>query len=699
MAEATSTATPPPQAPANRRVGPLGILARVVGGLLLLVFLAWLILYITKGRFLKPHFERIVSESAGRQVRVASDFQLYFDPITIKFVADGLSVGNPDWRARAQPRFFVSKHILARIRTWPLVRGRREVAWLELDGGGLDLAWDAGRERNTWTFDKPGGSEPFAMPAIERARITGTRIDYLDPLLVLNTAIRVETVNATDARVGGDIRFTGDGTMRAETFTMTGSLLSPDVTVRGGENKLRLAARSGPTSLDVSGTLPGAFVLEDSRLKLVARGPNVARLFDFLGVAVPDTRAYRATSDLTRQDTKWKLTNLRGVFGASDIAGSVTAWLPNDRLKIDADLRTRKLDIIDASPFLGYDPNAVARGGVVRRVGGTPRLLPNEPIDVAAMKRFDADVRYRVATVRAPSLPVSNIDLTLDLDRGRMRLSPLTMNVAGGTLSSDITINARKRPTASDYDIRLSPTPMGRLLAGFGTEQAGTSGTIRARVRMSGTGDSLGATLASSNGRIALVMPRGTFWTRNVQLAELDLGTFAQKMFEGKLKEPVQINCGLIGFSVRSGVAAADPILIDTTKNVMLGRGGFSFRDESVDLAFRADSKKFSVLAGQSPVGINGYFAKPGYRIVSPELIGRGGAAVGLAVLASPFAAVLAFTDVGDAKSTQCGPVLAGARASAQRTTEGERRDDVGRGTTSKKEDGKPRRKKFLGIF
>src|SRR3546814_13483472 len=83
-------------------------------------------------------------------------------------------------------------------------------------------------------------------------------------------------------------------------------------------------------------------------------------------------------------------------------------------------------------------------------------------------------------------------------------------------------------------------------------------------------------------------------------------------MFQKKLKDPVEIKCGLIAFTVRDGVAAADPIIIDTRKNVMLGRGGFSFRNESLDLAFRADGKKFSLFSGQSPVGIGGTFARPG---------------------------------------------------------------------------------------
>jgi uncharacterized protein involved in outer membrane biogenesis len=203
---------------------------------------------------------------------------------------------------------------------------------------------------------------------------------------------------------------------------------------------------------------------------------------------------------------------------------------------------------------------------------------------------------------------------------------------------------------------------------------------MAARVSINGVGDSLRQSLGNSNGRIAIVMPAGTFWTRNIQLAELDIGTFVQKMFEKKLKEPVQINCGLIAFTVRNGVAKADPILIDTKKNVILGSGGFSFRDESLDLAVRADAKTFSLFSAQSPVGVDGYFAAPKIDPISGELLARAGAGIGLAVAATPIAGLLAFIDPGDAKAAQCGPVLSGARASAQRTTKGKPRDDVGDG-------------------
>jgi AsmA family protein len=694
--EAPISAAGPAQAPADaparpiRALGtPLASVIAVATTLLGLVVLAWTILFVTKGRFLKHPFERIVAGQTHRDVKVAGDFQLYFNPFNVKFVAERMTLANPAWAGKGN--FFEAKRIDSRISTWSLITGKYRVNWLGLENGKVDLRWDQAGKRNTWTFSEEKG-EPLDMPAIRRALVQGTMIHYADPRMQIAADIRVHTVEAKDTEFASTIRFDGTGTARGTRFVMNGALLSPNATVAGGKNQLRLHAEGVRTQLDVSGTLPGATEIEGADLHMDVRGQNLADIFMLAGIAVPDTRSYRLTSALTKRGDEWRFTGLKGRFGASDLAGKMVVKMTRPRMLLTAELATDTLDIVDAGPFIGYNPNTLAaRGaaGAVTQVAGTPRLLPDAKLRVDALRNFDAKVHWTVRDVRAPSFPISNIELGLDLDNMLLKLSPLNFSMARGTVSSDIIIDARRQPVFTDYDIRLSPTPMGTLLAGWGVEQSGTSGTIKARVKMTGAGDSVRESLAHSDGRIAIIMPRGSMWARNIQLSEIDIGTFVQKMFEKKLKEPVQINCGLIGFTVRNGVAAADPILIDTQKNVILGRGGFSFRDESIDLAIRADGKKFSLFSGQSPVGLNGHFARPGLSVISPELVARAGVGLGLGVFASPFAAIIAFVDVGDAKSAACGPVLEGARADAQRTTKGKPRDDVGKGTTSKSESGK----------
>ncbi len=689
-----------------RRHTPLGWVGHILLGILLGLFLIWAILFVTKGRFLKGQFERIASSTAHRPVKVAGDFQLYFNPINLKFYAEGLSVANPDWIGKGD--FFAAKRIDTRFALVPLIfSGTKRVNRLDIDGGRLDLRWNKTHKLNSWTFE--GNGKPLELPLIRAATVNDTRLHYDDPLMKLLADVRIETVKARDTRFASAIRFVGDGRARGTPFTMNGALLSPNATIAGGENQLLLHLNAVHTIADVTGTLPGATELEGSRLRLTVSGRNLAELFAVGGIAVPETRRYRLSSALTKAGNEWRFTGLHGHFGDSDLAGKLTVTVRQPRILLTATLATQTLDIIDAAPVLGYDIDRIAAqggAGAVTQVGGHPRLLPDTPLNVDALKNFDADLRYTVRRVRAKSLPVSNIALALTLDNSLLTLSPLTFDMARGHVTSDIAINARAPEVVTDYDVRLSPTPMGILLAGWGVEQSGTSGTVQARIKMRGTGNSVHKSLATSDGRIAIILPKGSFWTRNVQLSELDLGTYAYKLFQGKLKEPVQINCGLLGFTVRHGIAAADPILIDTQKNVMIGRGGFSFRNEAIDLAFRADGKKFSLISGQSPVAINGYFAAPGFNPISGDLIARAGVGLGLSLLATPVAGLLAFVDVGDAKSTACGPVLAGAGAKAQRTTGGAPRDDVGKGTTAKSENGSrtkgqrnDQRKKLFGIF
>ncbi len=696
----TPDLTPPTQPDlAERRKRRLRIARNIAIGVLGTLFAIWLILFITKGRFLKGPVEGIASSLTEREVAVKGDFQLYFAPFRIKFLAEGLTVSNPEWATR--PYLFTARRIDTRIAPLPLLLGNWRLYWLDLTEGAVDLEWNARRTANTWTFDSSGDAKPLELPTIDRASLRDTSVRYRDPVLQLLTDLDFASVVSNDARIGEAVRFTGDGTLRSTPFTLKGALLTPDATVQRGQNKLELQARAANNIIDVSGTLPSLADIEGVPLATRARGRNAAELLGIIGVVIPRTRTYKLNATLVKNDREYRFTGLKGTFGDSDIAGKFTVNMAGERVHVDATLATKTLDIIDVSPFIGYNPDVVAARGVqaaAAESGAAPaRLLPNASLRAEGLRVFDADVRYTAARLRSDSIPISDISVTVDLDDGMLKLSPMVLTMARGKLESDIAIDWRRRPARTQYDIRLASTPMAQLLSGFGVAEAGTTGTVKGRIQLTGDGDALHDSLGSASGRMAFVIPKGTFWTRNVQLAELDFGTFVQKMFEDKLKDPVQINCGLVAFTVRKGAAAADPILIDTTKNVITGRGGFSFATEQMDMAFRADGKKFSLVSGQSPVQIGGYFSAAKLNVISPELLGRAGVGLGLAVLAAPPAALLAFVDVGDAKSAACGPVLQGARAAGQRTTKGKPRDDVGNGkkaTSGKKDD-----KKFLGIF
>ena len=327
------------------------------------------------------------------------------------------------------------------------------------------------------------------------------------------------------------------------------------------------------------------------------------------------------------------------------------------------------LDVLDAGPWFGYDPAALdAKGakGFVQTIGGRPRVLPDAPLAYDSLGRMDADVRYKADRVHAGKAPIRNFIANVKLDNRLLKLQPLAIDLAGGRLSANVEMNARRRPVVTDFDIRQSPVGIDTLLTAVGVSGGGTTGTISGRVQLRGTGDSVHKALASSDGRIAVVVPKGTLWVRNDALVKLDVQNYVAGLISNRLRKPVEINCGLIAFTVRGGRAVADPIVFDTTRSVVNGRGSFSFADESLDLAIRGDSKRISLFSGQSPIGIKGYFATPGIRPISKQLVARAGAAVGLGLLTGGPGAILAFIDPGDAKAQACAPILAAKPAAAQ---------------------------------
>ncbi len=681
------------------RPRPWRIAWRTLLSVLLALFLMWLILFITKGRFLKGPFESIASSQTDRQVTVGGDFQLYFAPFDIKFRAEKLAVSNPGWASAKD--LFAADLIDARIAPLPLLFGKKTIDWLELVNGDVQLEWDKARKRNTWTFANSDPSSTPSWPDIARARLVGTTVSYVDPLYRIDGKVKFDTAQARNDKFTDALRFAGGGTMRAKPFTLSGSLDSPNQTAGGGKNKLKAHFEAVDSVVDLSGTLPGATQIEKVPLALTIHGASMADLFTLIGVAIPASRNYKMTATMTKVGPEYRITGIKSTVGQSDLSGDLIVAMKQPRLLLTGDLTSQNADIVDLASSIGYDADRLARLGTdgVIGAGGGQRVLPDAKLRTEALGNFDADIRLRIKTIRAKSFPISNVDAQIGLDDRKLSVSPFSFTMARGKVNGDVVVNARRSPVVTDYDIRMGSTPMGTVLAGFGVEKSGTTGTMKGRVQLRGTGDSVHQSLSSASGRIAIILPSGTLNARNSQLSELDIGTFAQKMFTKKLNDPVDIKCGLIAFTVRDGLAAADPVLIDTHDNVVTGRGGFSFRTEAIDMAFRADSKQFSLFSGQSPIGLGGMFAAPHIDPISDQLLARAGVGLGLAIVAAPVAGVLAFVDVGDAKSTACGPVLSGARANAQRTTKGEKRDDVGDGSDTKADGGKTKKKKFLGIF
>ena len=162
MTEAGSIAAEPPAGPQpkwnwrNRPTWPVKLLL----GTLLAFFLAWLVLYITKGRFLKETFVSYASDYTERRVRVGGDFNLYLNPFHIQLLAEDISVSNPVWAK--DEKLFDADRVALQLNIWRLIFGG-EKRFNYLDLANADIGLERQATRNTWTF-RADINEPFELP-------------------------------------------------------------------------------------------------------------------------------------------------------------------------------------------------------------------------------------------------------------------------------------------------------------------------------------------------------------------------------------------------------------------------------------------------------------------------------------------------------------------------------------------------------
>jgi hypothetical protein len=330
---------PPGDAPAKpaRALGtPLASTIAVVTTILGLIVLAWTILFVTKGRFLKPTFEKIVAAQTHRDVKVAGDFQLYFAPFNVKFLAEGLTVSNPEWAGRGN--FFSARKIDTRISTWSLITGNRRINWLGLEDGHLDLQWDKDGKRNTWTFDENKEKGDAARVADHPPR---ARPGNAGPLRRSADAGRSRHSDPHRRGAGHQVRLFDP--LRRQRHRAGHALhprrraAHPQCHRRGRQNQLKLHVEGVRTQIDVSGTLPGATEIEGADLHMDARGQNLADVFAWPGSRCP-TRALSPALGADQARRRMALHRPHRPFRRSDLAGKFTVAMKEPRLLLTADL-------------------------------------------------------------------------------------------------------------------------------------------------------------------------------------------------------------------------------------------------------------------------------------------------------------------------------------------------------------------------
>ena len=604
------------------------------------------------------------------------------------FVAEDLSLGNPEWSKT--PQMATLKRVEFRLAPLPLLWQNVVIPRIDLTGPDAKLERLADGRAN-WTFDLPK-SDPNAEPSKWVLDIGAIKFDK--GLVSLNDQTLKTQVDVVIDPLGKPIPFSdivGSGeakkakdkgiTPQDYAFGLSykgqyhGQKLNGTGKV-GGLLALKDAAQPFPVQADVqigdthavvAGTLTDPQNLGALDLRLKLSGSSLGNLYPLTGVTLPDSPAYATDGHLIAKlhdqaGANFRYEGFNGKIGNSDIHGDLGFVASQPRPKLTGALVSNQLLFTDLAPLIGADSNAAQkkRGGDSKQPAG--KVLPVEEFQTDRWRAMDADVEFTgKKIVQSPELPFSDLYTHVVLDDGQLSLQPLRFGVAGGKLDADVRLDGRSQPLQGRAKISARKLKLKQLFPTF--EPMKTSfGELNGDADIGGRGNSIAALLGSANGDLKMLVNDGAISRSLMEIAGLNVGNYVVGRLFGD--KDVKINCAASDMGIKDGLLSTRLFVFDTENAIIYIDGTANFKTEQLDLAIKPESKGFRVFSLRSPLYVRGPFAKPSAGVQTGPLLLRGAGMVLLGAAIGPAAGLLALVapSSGDVPN-QCTPLLEQMRA------------------------------------
>ena len=630
----------------------LKYLAWGLGGIVALLALAIVLLTLFGNTWFRGPVERLASRQLEREVTI-DRLAFHLLSVTPGVSLEGVRIANPTWEADKRPLMARAGRFDVAIRLWPLLKGDLVIARLGLEEADVALVRLADGKAN-WSFGnaKPETeattTTPLALPIIERMYVRDSKLSLRDAVAKLNFDGGFST-EEIEAKRGEPFTLSGKGTLNTQPFSvdLTGGALR-GVLENGAEVEypFTLAVKHGATQLDAKGHFGNLMDFDSLQATLDLRGNNLADLYYITGLALPSTRAYRLQGELNRDGNLYKITNLRGKLGGSDLNGNLSIDIGGAKPLLVADLNSRSLNPEDAG---------VIFGGEAALEGKTPYLIPDSTLELSRLRGMDARVTYRAAAIQVDTLPLKEVSLSLHLKDGKMVISPLALTLPQGIVSSSLIIDASQDVPPITLDAQLKGT-LDDFVKQAGQEGA-LSGPLLARVTMQGQGTSFHDAMSVADGQVGIVIPNGQV---RKAFAEL-LGVNARGLgllFTGSQTQ-IPIRCGVGSFNVKDGVLQTRHLVVDTEVTRADGEGYVNLKDESLHLTLRGTPKEARLVRLLVPIRIGGTLLSPDVGVKPLPLGVQAGTAAALSAVLTPIAAILPFVDIGLAENADCAALVA----------------------------------------
>jgi uncharacterized protein involved in outer membrane biogenesis len=631
-------------------------LVTVVLLVLLVIFFPWDVL--------RGPLNRYVSDRTGRHFEITRRLDVELGRTT-RILADGIEFANPEW---AQDPYLVkAEGAEIQISLLPLLKRRIELPLVVLKQPQLGLQVEADGRRS-WALGRDS-ADPRNIPQIGALVVDEGTMRFI----AAHHGADIRTDFAIEGAADLPLSFKSKGTWEKERFTAqgrTGNVLYLSAPLQH-PFPMELNATAGQTTLRASGSIASLATLDGANAAFNLQGRSWADLYKLVGVVLPETPRYSLRGNLSKQGEVWHVKGITGKLGNTDMSGDLSFDRTRPVPLLTGKLQSRSLDFDDLAPLVGLPEqprsaaavpqvpgprSAPADARPVRAVRDPARkVLPTAALDVPRLKAMDADVRYQATRItHARRLPLDRMSVHVLLKGGVLRLDPLDVGIAGGSMAGKLRIDGNSNPAIAEVHLDARAIELNKLFPGARVTRA-SFGKIHGDIDLKGRGNSVAQMLGTSGGNVALLMGRGEISNLLMEFAGIDGGEIIKFMIKGD--KNVQLRCAGAAFDVKQGLMASRALVMDTEDTVIYGNGQVSLASETIALTLYPYPKDMSILSLRSPLKVDGTFAAPRLGPDKGALVGRAGLALALAAV-NPLLGLAATIETGPGRDADCGPAL-----------------------------------------
>lgn len=528
----------------------------------------------------QPQIAEVISKRIGREVKINGTIGLKISwSKGFSLSVGDVSIANPSWASR--PLMAKIGGIELGVSLPPLLKNSLEVGSIIVENADIQLETNTAGQSN-WELEIFEAGKPSEGKTAEKKK-PEEKSEQL--------SFHIKKIGIKNSRFA--IRGK-DGKLneyKIDSF----SFFAKD---KGAEIKFSGEADGKAISLNITGQLPIEKIMES---KLPFTAEVLYNPFTVVANGVLDAKA--KTASLETYEVK---------AGESKINGQLAINYGGARPAIQGTLNSEKINLSDFKTDKEETGKETTKTNVSSEAENTQQyIFSKEHLNLEGLKAVDAKLEIAIGEIPLGLSSVKNIKTKLDLENGRLLLSPFKAEVAGTQAEGQIGLDAGRIPAQFTAILKAYQLDLAQFVSLSGLKSFLES-KGDADMDITTFGNSMRDFAANANGQINLVVAGGSVSERVLgEIAGNLLNIFAPGT--GNLTKP-QLNCLAAHFKINNGKMDITGLLADTGQATVAGTGGVDLRDETIDMVLYSKVKGVEEInALAPPLRIKGPLKKPSY--------------------------------------------------------------------------------------